>query len=60
MLLRGIFYAPARAAAGRSCRRTAARKDSNGSFDSRLRVEISANISKFLVNIFACNLLRIV
>ncbi|WP_156440989.1 hypothetical protein [Burkholderia sp. ABCPW 14] len=30
------------------------------SFDTRSRIEISANISKFLVNIFACNLLRIV
>ncbi|ABN94206.1 hypothetical protein BURPS1106B_2889 [Burkholderia pseudomallei 1106b] len=36
------------------------RDESNGSFDTRSRAEISANISKFLVNIFACNLLRIV
>ncbi|ARK93072.1 hypothetical protein D8O27_18350 [Burkholderia mallei] len=56
---RGIFAAPARAAGG-ACRRAAVRDESNGSFDTRSRAEISANISKFLVNIFACNLLRIV
>ncbi|WP_154234193.1 hypothetical protein [Burkholderia pseudomallei] len=58
---RGAAFSPRRRGLpGCACRRAAVRDESNGSFDTRSRAEISANISKFLVNIFACNLLRIV
>ncbi|WZV79685.1 hypothetical protein AAFM48_22650 [Burkholderia pseudomallei] len=58
---RGAAFSPRRRGLpGCACRRAAVCDESNGSFDTRSRAEISANISKFLVNIFACNLLRIV